>query len=125
MPGRDQIIVDDQLMSINQKSNDYYDENEMASPKFFGLGYLSYKLIANALSSRSRTTSQSTKYTTSVSVVTANSIAVCYTSTMFSTTAGCRRKRIMSDDHLKIGQTHDEAPTQHERSEVNRIVLIV
>ena len=81
---------------------------DYVSPRFFGLGKLN---LVNTAASLLRSTV--TSYTTTVSTLSVNTIATCFTSSMFSATTACRRKRSIRD--ISIGDFNAEPPTRHEK----------
>lgn len=96
--------------------DDSHDDYPEVSPRFFGLASMKFKLLSSALAALRST---ETVFSISVSTISANKVATCYTSTMFATSTECRRKRDVID-MISIGNDDNvQAPTQHETYNIN------
>ncbi|XP_046449235.1 uncharacterized protein LOC124197745 [Daphnia pulex] len=72
-----------------------------SEPRFFGVGSYLASIVMNSLSP------SVTSFTTATSTITAATVFSCYTSTMFSYTTACRRKR-GGVPNLLIGDSNNE-----------------
>ncbi|KAK4026946.1 hypothetical protein OUZ56_015967 [Daphnia magna] len=93
------------LIAKHQEKSHHIRTRTNANQRAFGLSGINYlaSLILNSLS----LTATSTAFTTSTSTITGATVVTCLTSTMFSATAACRRKRAAVFDML-TGDPYDQ-----------------